>query len=142
VGVAVTSASIGTVGGAAAATAAGAKVFVTTRAAPTVRRVHAQQRTTPRNVVTVERGAWHMVAGDSVWTEPLDFPDADGAMLIWIPRLKWAYAGSFAGAMQLRAALAVLDARGFAPERMGTARGLSRTIGEVRTEAAGAAPGR
>lgn len=76
----------------------------------------------PRADMTVTRGQWRVLHGDSVWVEPIDYVDAPGAMYIYVPSLKWAYSGVAASPVQLAFLLQRLKARGFAVERTGSIR--------------------
>lgn len=135
--VAVTTASLSVAGGAPAADRLGFDIIVPTGAQALVRAAYRQQASTPKRLKQVNAGAWQMIAGDSVWIEPVQVPDFPGASLIWVPRLSYAYLATGPGAMQTRAGLAQLDKRGFRPTRIGTVRALSRAEAEVRREAAG-----
>lgn len=129
--VVIPNASAGSAGGVAWATSRGYKAFVPPGARNLVRALHKQQGAAEKGIVAVNDGAWHKIAGDSVWMEPLDVPDQPAAMLIWVPRLKWAYLGPGTGLVE-RAAWARLDERGFKPTRVGTARGVSLAVEAAR----------
>lgn len=73
----------------------------------------------------VTRGQWLRVGGDSLWLEPLDLPDAPGAMLVYVPSLKWAYSALAASPLQAEYVVRALRARGWAVERMGSMRAVS-----------------
>jgi hypothetical protein len=138
--VVVTGASVSTASGAPAADSRGLDVFVPRGALGLTLAVYKQQGIRPAHMKTIAGGSWMRVAGDSVWMESLSLPDAPGAVLIWVPRLSWAWIGPFAGPIQSRSALALLDKRGFAATRIGTVRALARTAEEVRRESAGIRP--
>lgn len=89
-----------------------------------------------RPFTIIAGGSWITVAGDSVWAEELEVPDAVGAVLFWVPRLKWAYLGPVGSPWHVRQALRVLDARGFAPQMVGLAQGIATPIAAVRARAA------
>ena len=94
----------------------GAMPFLTT-----ILRNH-RERTSAASVVS--RAQWRMVDGDSVWVEPMDFPDAPGALLLYVPSLKWAYSGMAAAPLQVEYLMRRLADRGFTVERIGSLRGL------------------
>ena len=80
---------------------------------------------------TAAEGRWFQVAGDSVFIEPVRAPDSPGAVLVWIPRLRYAYLGAVGG-VAVSAAFAQLDAHGFQPTHVGTAQSVARPISAVR----------
>lgn len=88
----------------------------------------------------VSSGQWMTIAGDSVWTEELDVPDAPGAVLVYVPRLQWAYLGPLGRGWPLRQGLSVMDARGFTPRTIGTPQSLARPVADIRQQAAPPAP--
>jgi len=122
-------------GGAPAAERLGLDVLVPAGTMGLVRAIYRQQGLPMRRVVGIDEGAWQVIAGDSVWVEPVAVPDVPGATLIWVPRLHWAYLSVGAGVMQTRAALALLERRGFQAAHLGTVRAMSRPAMEVRREA-------
>jgi hypothetical protein len=130
-------ATVASTGGAPAADRRGLDVYVPRAAEALTRRMYRQQGARPARLKPIGAGAWTQVAGDSVWMESLTVPDVPGAVLVWVPRLSWAYVGPVAGALQFRAALAALDRRGFAPARIGTLQSLSRSTADLRREAGG-----
>ncbi|HWA15883.1 MAG TPA: hypothetical protein VG817_05600 [Gemmatimonadales bacterium] len=72
----------------------------------------------------VQRGQWHQLGGDSVWVEPIDYPDAPGALYLYVPALKWAYSGMAMTPLQLAYLTRRLKERGFPVERTGSMRGV------------------
>ncbi|GMV04920.1 MAG: hypothetical protein AMXMBFR53_12000 [Gemmatimonadota bacterium] len=72
----------------------------------------------------VEAGRWIALAGDSVRVEPLDLPDVRGALVVWWPARRWLYVADALTPLDLELALEHADGRGWAVERVGTARGL------------------
>lgn len=76
----------------------------------------------------VREGSWHRIAGDSVWVEPILSPDASGAMLIYVPRLQWAYFAGVGGGAPLVVAQEMLAARRFTPTHIGGAQALARPV--------------
>jgi hypothetical protein len=72
----------------------------------------------------VAHARWLRLGTDSLWVEPIDLPDAPGAMLVYVPSLKWAYSAAAASPFQGEYVLARLRARGWVVERLGSMRGL------------------
>ncbi len=76
-------------------------------------------------VSPVADGRWLRVGADSVRLEPVDLPDAPGALLAWVPSLRWLYAPDVMSPLDEALVLAHARRRGWAVASMGTARGLS-----------------
>ncbi len=95
-------------------------------------RNHGQPATAARGVV---RGAWLRVGGDSLWLEPIDYPDAQGSLFIYVPSLRWAYSSSAAGGMPLDFLQARLKARGWTVDRIGSVRGIAVPVPAPRAAA-------
>jgi hypothetical protein len=76
----------------------------------------------------VTRGRWLRVDGDSLWLEPIDLPDAPGALVAYVPSLAWAYAGTAASPLHLDLVLARARARGWRVERVGSARAVAMPV--------------
>lgn len=83
--------------------------------------------------LTVIRAAgWQRIAGDSVWFAPLTQPDAPGAMLVFVPRLSWAFLAGPPTPWMLRSAFDQLDANGFAAQTFGTIQSVARPAAALR----------
>ncbi|HEU4699220.1 MAG TPA: hypothetical protein VFS40_08570 [Gemmatimonadales bacterium] len=91
----------------------------------TILRHHRQPATA---FTAVARGQWLRVGGDSLWLEPLDLPDAPGAMLVYVPSLQWAYSALAASPLHTQYVLGRLRARGWAVERLGSMRGVTAPV--------------
>lgn len=87
-----------------------------------------------RTLRTIRDGSWHTIGGDSVWMEPIIAPDAAGAMLVYVPRLRWAYFAGVGGGAPLIAAQELLTARRFTPTHVGSAQGLARLVTAPRQQ--------
>ncbi|HEX8675518.1 MAG TPA: hypothetical protein VF710_26740 [Longimicrobium sp.] len=68
----------------------------------------------------VRSARWLTLAGDSVWMEPIDLPDAPGAMLVYLPSLEWVYSGTMSNPIHRGLVLARVCGRGWAVTRAGT----------------------
>jgi hypothetical protein len=74
----------------------------------------------PTNTLhVVTRGEWLRIGGDSVWAEPIDFPNVAGALLIYAPSIRWAYSSAITSAVEVAIAKARLQRRGWAVDRTG-----------------------
>ena len=80
----------------------------------------------------VTRGQWLRMDGDSLWIEPIDLPDAPGALLVYVPSLRWAYSGMAAGPLQREYVVARIRQRGWTVERLGSLRGVSAPLPGAR----------
>ncbi len=100
----------------------------TVRAAPSFQAVGAvilrNRKATPPAAMTVTQGQWQVFGGDSVWIEPIDYPDLPGAMYLYVPSLKWAYSGMASSPLNVAYLMRRLQMRGFAVERTGSVRGV------------------
>lgn len=110
-------------GGAAAAVDAGIPVIAGPGAAPVLRAaLQGYGRSASIEAVTEPR--WLSIGSDSLRLETLDLPDAAGALLAWAPSLRWLYAPAALTPLDLRLVLERARQRGWAAERLGTARGV------------------
>jgi hypothetical protein len=75
-------------------------------------------------VTPVTRGRWLRVSGDSLWLEPIDLPDAPGALVAYVPSLEWVYSGLTVTQLNLDRVLALARTRGWRVSRTGSARGV------------------
>ncbi len=69
-------------------------------------------------------GRWFMVGGDSVRVEPIDLADAPGAMVVYVPSLKWVYSALAASPLHLDRIRALVHDRGWDATRVGSARSI------------------
>ncbi|HEY0995441.1 MAG TPA: hypothetical protein VGD77_05590 [Gemmatimonadaceae bacterium] len=76
----------------------------------------------PAPASVVSRGRWLRLDGDSAWIEPVDLPDAPGALLVYVPSLEWAYSAMAMSPPHQRPIEAILRARGWPVTRIGNAR--------------------
>jgi hypothetical protein len=100
-------------------------VYVAPGARPYVARmVTGAQASRP---VIVARPQWVKVGRDSLWLEPVDFPDAPGTLTVYSPTLQWLYSplnGVPTYAAEHDALLARLEQRGLRVRWLGSARTL------------------
>ena len=79
-------------------------------------------------LVTVDAGRWIKVGTDSVRLERIDLPSGRGAMLAYVPSLKWAYAGMLASPLDMDVLMERVAARGWTVERIGSRRGIAMPV--------------
>ena len=97
-------------------------------AMPFLSRLLRNRRELPTAASPVTRAQWRQVDGDSIWVEPIDFPDAQGSLLLYVPSLRWAYSGMAAAPLQVEYLMRRLRDRGFVVERYGSLRGLTTAV--------------
>lgn len=97
--------------------------------------LRAQWTIPPTAVQTVTQGRWLRLADDSVYVEPLALPDAEGALLAWVPSKRWVLLGDASTAPQLRVALEAVARHGWPVAFAATARGVWRSLADVRRDA-------
>jgi len=73
-------------------------------------------------VSQVKEGEWLRASGDSLWLEPIDLPDAPGALVAYAPSLEWVYSAGAANPLYLDLILSRARARGWRVSRFGSAR--------------------
>jgi len=83
-------------------------------------------------LTVVREGRWLSVAGDSMWVEPLDLPDAPGAMLVYVPSLAWAYSGVAANPLYRDVLLSRIRQRGWPVTHIGSPAGLLVPLASAR----------
>ncbi|MCA0374350.1 MAG: hypothetical protein LCH84_01700 [Gemmatimonadetes bacterium] len=100
-------------------------VFVAPGAQPFVQRmVPAAHRA---RTTTITRAQWVRVGSDSLWLEPVDFPDYPGTLTVYSPTLRWLYVplgGAPAFQPEIDALIARIEKRGGTVEWLGGARAL------------------
>lgn len=73
----------------------------------------------------VTRGQWITVMGaarDSVWIEPIDVPNLQHALLVYVPSLRWAYSTAISEPAQFTSVAERLRARGWVVDVVGSPR--------------------
>jgi hypothetical protein len=111
-------------GGAAWLASRQVPLHVAPGAAPFVHAVLRGHHVPASGLTPVTRGRWLRVSGDSLWLEPIDLPDAPGALVAYAPSLGWVYSGLAANPLNLDRVLALARARGWRVTRVGSARGV------------------
>jgi len=83
----------------------------------------------PRSVTTVlAKGQWVRVGGDSLWVEPMDFPDLPGSLVAYVPSMRWVYAGAAASALNFDLLVNRIRERGLNVDRIGSVRALTQPV--------------
>jgi hypothetical protein len=75
----------------------------------------------PGGITAVRGGRWLRIGTDSVRLEPMDLPDAPGAMLVYVPSLRYAYSATAAAPLQREYVLRRIRELGWPVERLGSA---------------------
>ncbi len=117
---AVVTVTAGQNGGVAALVTNRVPVFAAPGAAGYLATVLRNQGAAPGGVVPVRNGRWLRVGSDSLRVEPLDLPDAPGAMLVYVPSLRYAYSALAVAPLQREYVLRRLRELGWPVERLGT----------------------
>jgi hypothetical protein len=104
-------------------------------ARPFVRQILQNHRQPVTAATPVVRGQWLKVGADSLWVEPIDYPDAQGSLYVYSPTLRWAYSYGAIGALQVQYLQAKLKARGWTADRIGSARGIAVPVPTPRADA-------
>jgi hypothetical protein len=83
----------------------------------------------PATVATVvSKPQWIHLGGDSLWVESMDFPDLPGALVAYVPSLKWVYAGVAASPLDFDLLVSRIRERGWTADRIGSVRTLAQPI--------------
>jgi hypothetical protein len=83
----------------------------------------------PKSAATVvSRPQWLRVGGDSLWVEAMDFPDFPGAVIAYVPSMRWAYSGIAASPLVFDMVVARIRERGWTVDRIGSLRTLTQPI--------------
>ena len=83
----------------------------------------------PRSAMTVvSKPQWVRLGGDSLWVESMDFPDFPGAMIAYVPSMRWVYSGSAASSLNFDLLVGRIRQRGWNVERVGSFRTLTQSI--------------
>jgi hypothetical protein len=83
----------------------------------------------PRTAQTVlAKAQWVRVGGDSLWIEPIDYPDLAGSVVAYVPSLKWVYSGAAASPLNVDVLVARIRERGWAVDRYGSIRGIVQPL--------------
>jgi hypothetical protein len=112
-------------GGAAWLAARHVPVYVAPGAAPFIDAVMRGHSMPTASVAPISRGRWLRVGGDSLWLEPIDLPDAPGALVAYAPSSEWLYSSAAANPLHLDLILARARANGWRVSTLGSARGVT-----------------
>lgn len=123
--------SVSGAGGAPSLARAGIPLLAAATARPFLAAMFAHQGSETRGITWITAGGWRIVAGDSLWLQPIDLPDAEGGLLAWDPARRWLYAGDAPGPAHVRGALAVAAERRWPVERV-LVRGAPMPLADVK----------
>lgn len=115
-------------GGAAWFTQKKLPVYVTAGAASAMSTTLGNWKQTRSEAKVVSKPQWLRIGGDSVWVEPIDLPDYPGALVAYVPSLRWAYSGPAATPLYFDMVVARIRERGWAVDRIGSIRALIQPI--------------
>lgn len=76
----------------------------------------------------VTRGRWLHVGSDSLRLEPIDLPDAPGALLVYVPSLRYAFSDPAGAPLQRDYVLRRLRELGWPVERVGSSAGVATPV--------------
>jgi hypothetical protein len=76
----------------------------------------------------VTRGRWLRVGSDSLRLEPIDLPDAPGALLVYVPSLRYAFSDPAGAPLQRDYVLRRLRESGWPVERLGSSAGVATPV--------------
>jgi len=83
----------------------------------------------PQSVAMVlSKPQWLRIGADSVWVETIDLPDYPGALIAYVPSLRWVYSGLAVTPLYFDMVVARIRERGWAADRIGSIRSLTQTI--------------
>ncbi|HXE57367.1 MAG TPA: hypothetical protein VNK43_05160 [Gemmatimonadales bacterium] len=97
-------------------------------ARPFVRTVLRNHRRPEAAATAVTKAGWLRVSGDSLWLEPIDLPDAPGALLVYAPSLRWVYSATAFMPLHAEYLRARMRERGWPVERIGSMRNVSAPV--------------
>jgi hypothetical protein len=115
-------------GGAAWFTQRKLPVYITPGAAAAMSATLANWKQTPSSATALSKPQWLRLGGDSVWVETIDLPDYPGALVAYVPSLRWVYSGAAATPLYFDLVVARVRERGWAADRIGSVRSLDQPI--------------
>ena len=80
---------------------------------------------------------WLRVDGDSIRIEPIDLPDTFGAVVAYVPSLRWVYCALAVTPLYLDLVMARARERGWIVERVGSLRGIATPVPATPARAGG-----
>jgi len=115
-------------GGAAWFTERKLPVYVTPGASLAMSATLANWKQPRTSATVVSKPQWLRLGGDSIWVEPIDLPDYPGALVAWVPSLRWVYSGPAASPLYFDIIVARVRERGWAADRIGSVRSLVQPL--------------
>jgi hypothetical protein len=85
-----------------------------------------KQPATASTVIATPR--WIRIGGDSLWVESIDYPDAPGSLIAYVPSMRWVYSGMAAAPMAFDLLVQRIRDRGWAVDRVGTLRSMTQPL--------------
>jgi hypothetical protein len=88
----------------------------------------------PRSAATiVTKPQWIKVSGDSLRVESIDYPDFPGALVAYVPSMRWVYSGIAATPLTLDLLMNRVRERGWQVDRIGSIRTLTQPVPPRKT---------
>jgi len=115
-------------GGAAWFTQRKLPVYVTPGAATAMSKTLANWKQPQSVAMVLSKPQWLRIGADSVWVETIDLPDYPGALIAYVPSLRWVYSGLAVTPLYFDMVVARIRERGWAADRIGSIRSLTQTI--------------
>jgi hypothetical protein len=115
-------------GGAAWFTERKLPVYVTPGAVAAMNATLGNWKQPPSAATVVSKPQWLRIGGDSVWVETIDLPDYPGALVAYVPSMRWVYSGPAATPLYFDMVIARVRERGWAVDRIGSIRSLTQPI--------------
>jgi len=83
----------------------------------------------PKSAITVvSKPQWLRIGGDSLWVESMDFPEFPGAMIAYVPSMRWVYSGIAASPLNFDMLVGRIRQRDWNVDRVGSLRSLTQPI--------------
>lgn len=115
-------------GGAATLADRGLPVYAGPGAAPFLRTVLDNHAAPATALDVIRAGRWLRFGADSLRVEPIDLPDARGALAVYVPALEWVYVSMATTPLDTSLLLGLARRNGWRVSRIGTARGIDQPI--------------
>ena len=103
-------------------------VYVAPGSASAMRITMANWKQSPTASTVISKPQWIRMGGDSLWVESIDYPDAPGSLIAYIPSMRWVYSGMAAAPMAFDLLVQRIRDRGWAVDRVGTLRSMTQPL--------------
>lgn len=103
-------------------------VYVTPGASSAMAATMKNWKRSPAALTVLSKPQWIRVGGDSLWVESMDFPDYPGAIIAYVPSMRWAYSSIAASPLMFDMVVARIRQRGWTVDRIGSQRTLTQPM--------------